>query len=97
MARNEAINTPAQGTAFHCLLWCFIELDRLMIKEGWDTRLIGQIHDSIILDVNPAEFDYVMETVKRVTMHDLPEHWKWINVPMEIDIDVFEVDGSWVK
>jgi len=38
-----------------------------------------------------------MDVVKQVTMHDLPNTWKWINVPMEIDIDVFEVDGSWVK
>jgi len=35
--------------------------------------------------------------VKQVTTIDLPNQWKWINVPMEIDIDVFDVDGSWVK
>jgi DNA polymerase I-like protein with 3'-5' exonuclease and polymerase domains len=97
MTKNEVINTPAQGTAFHCLLWSFNQLDEIMIQENWDTRLIGQIHDSIILDVNPTERDHVIEVVKKVTTEDLPAHWKWINVPMEIDIDICKVDGSWIE
>ena len=95
MRRNDVTNYPVQGAAFHCLLWSFIELDRIILEEKLDTRVIGQIHDSILLDVNPDERDYIVETVKRVTCKDLPAAWKWIIVPLEIDIEICEVDSSW--
>ncbi|MFA5526883.1 MAG: DNA polymerase [Acholeplasmataceae bacterium] len=96
MKKNEAVNYPIQGSAFHCLLWSFIRLDEIMRKEGWDTRLIGQIHDSIIMDVNPDELEYVKQVVTRVATQELPAAWKWINVPLEIEIDEYGVDQPWM-
>ena len=95
MEKNQVANYPVQGTAFHCLLWTFIQLDRLMLKENWDTKLIGQIHDSIILDVEPSQLEYVIKTAKHIAEVLLPEHWKWINVPLSIEIDVCGIDKSW--
>ena len=95
MSRNDAINYPVQGAAFHCLLWSFIELDRISQSENWDTRLIGQIHDSIILDVNPAELDMVIRTIHRVTCKDLPIAWDWIKVPLDVEMAICPVDGNW--
>jgi DNA polymerase-1 len=97
MKRNDCINYPVQGAAFHCNLWTFIELDRLMRSENWDTKLIGQIHDSIIMDVHPNELDHVIATAKRVTGTDLRNAWKWINVPLDIDIEIAPVDASWAE
>lgn len=95
MDRKQIFNYPIQGAAFHCLLWSFIELDRIMNLERWDTRLVGQIHDSIILDVNPSELDNVLRIAHRVTCNDLPNAWKWIIVPLEVEIEVSPIDGSW--
>lgn len=95
MTKNMVLNYPIQGSAFHCLLWSFIELDRLMVKEGWRTRLVGQIHDSIILDAHPDELDYVLKTVRRVTCEDLLRAWPWIIVPLDIEAEICEVDESW--
>jgi DNA polymerase-1 len=95
MSKNNVLNYPIQGSAFHCLLWSFIELDRLMIQENWDTRLIGQIHDAIIFDVHPDELDYILKTIKYVTCKQLPETWPWIVVPLDVDAELAPVDGSW--
>jgi DNA polymerase I-like protein with 3'-5' exonuclease and polymerase domains len=95
MSRNDTINYPVQGAAFHCLLWSFIELDQVIRKENWDTRIVGQIHDSILLDVNPAELDVVSHTVKHITTEALPKAWPWIIVPLEVEMDLAEVDHSW--
>jgi DNA polymerase-1 len=93
--RKEVTNYPVQGSAFHCLLWCLIELDKKMMKRGWKTRLIGQIHDSLILDVHPSELSMIIETIKKVTEVDLPKNWDWINVPLKIDAELCGVDQSW--
>jgi len=95
LSRNDAINRPVQGAAFHCLLWSFVEIDRIMREEKWDTRIIGQVHDSIVLDVHPEELHHVAKTVRRVTCEDLPKAWKWIIVPLSVDMDLCGVDESW--
>ncbi len=97
MRNNEIINYPIQGTAFHCLLLTFIKLDEVMRKEGWDSRLVGQIHDSIIMDVHPDEFAHVQETAHRIVREELPKIWDWIIVPLEIEIDAYEVDSPWIN
>lgn len=95
MGKNDCINYPIQGSAFHCLLWSFIRLDELLFGEGLDSRLIGQIHDSVLIDVNPKELDYVAEIVHRTTCFELTEAWKWINVPLDIDMEICPVDSPW--
>lgn len=95
MKKNDCINYPIQGTAFHCLLWPFIQLDRIFKSENWDSKLIGQIHDDIIIDVHPDELLKVAKTVKRVTCEELPNHWDWINVPLDIEMELCPVDKSW--
>lgn len=95
MDRKQVCNYPGQGSAFHCLLWSFAQLDKVRIEEGWNTKLVGQIHDSIVLDYHPAELEHVKETIHRILTKELPEAFKWIIVPMEIEIEVNGVDKSW--
>lgn len=97
MRKNECINTPVQGAAFHCLLWTFIRMDELMRKEGWDTKLIGQIHDAIVFDVNPEELPMMLKTIKKVTSEELVKEWTWINVPMDVEVELGDVDASWAE
>jgi hypothetical protein len=95
MSRNDIINYPVQGAAFHCLLWSFIETDSLIRFKNLDSKLVGQIHDSMILDVNPDEREYLVKEIKKITCERLPATWDWIIVPLDVDVEVHPVDGSW--
>ncbi|MFW5700482.1 MAG: DNA polymerase [Cyclobacteriaceae bacterium] len=95
MDQKDVINYPIQGSAFHCLLWSFIELDRIMQKENWNTKLIGQIHDSVILDVHPNELDYVVAVAQDITTKKLSKEWDWINVPLEVEIEKYKKNENW--
>lgn len=97
MRRNEIVNYPIQGAAFHCLLFTFNRLDEIMRKEKWNSKLIGQIHDEIVMDVHPDELSHIEQTARRIVKEDLPAAWKWIIVPLEIDVEKFDIDGPWVK
>jgi len=97
MRKNEIINYPMQGTAFHCLLYTFIELDKMMRDEGWDSRLVGQIHDSILMDVHPEELPRVEQAIRMIVKEMLPAAWKWIIVPLDVEIERYEIDQPWVK
>jgi DNA polymerase-1 len=97
MSKNDVINYPVQGAAFHCLLWSFIELDRVMTKNKMDSKLVGQIHDSILIDINPNELEDIIKLAYKVTCQDLPKAWSWIIVPLDIEIELAPIDGSWAE
>ena len=97
MGKNDVTNYPAQGSAFHCLLFSFIEIDKVMQKEKWDSHLIGQIHDSCILDVYPEELKHVTKTINQITTKLLPETWKWIITPMIVEMEIAPVDEPWAN
>ncbi len=95
MRRNEIINYPIQGSAFHCLLLTFIELDNYIQRKNLRSKLIGQIHDSILLDADPDELPGIKQRLRTIVTKTLPKRWPWIVVPLEIDVDVYGVDQSW--
>lgn len=95
MGRNDAINYPIQGAAFHCLLWSLIELNRWLKKNNMKTCIIGQIHDSIVLDIDPAELNTVLAKAKHIMTEKIRLFWSWIVVPLDIEVELTPVDGSW--
>lgn len=97
MNRNEVINYPVQGSAFHCLLWSFNKIFAISKRQEWDSRLVGQIHDDMILDVEPSELEHIVRIVRKVTCKLMPANWSWIIVPIDIEIELAGVDDPWVK
>jgi len=95
MRKNNVINYPVQGAAFHCLLWSLIRLDEYILKNNLQSRIIGQIHDAIVLDVYPPEREMFMKEIKDITTRQLLDAWKWIIVPLDIDFELAGVDESW--
>lgn len=95
MSKNDVINYPVQGSAFHCLLWTLIETSKALEKGGFGTKIVGQIHDALILDTVPKEKYEVYNLVKQIGTIDLVKKFKWINVPLTIDAEICPVDASW--
>ena len=93
--RNQVINYPVQGAAFHCLLWCLIELQGWLTKNNMRSKIVGQIHDSMILDLHRTEIQKVFNKVRQIMMVDLPKKWPWIVVPLEVEIEASKAGKSW--
>jgi DNA polymerase I-like protein with 3'-5' exonuclease and polymerase domains len=95
LSKNQIINSPIQGTAFHCLLWSLVRVNECRKKEGWKSNIIGQIHDSLVFDLDPSEENYIIDTTRRIMCNDLREAVPEIIVPLEVEVDITPVDGSW--
>lgn len=87
-SRNDLMNYPIQGPAFHVLLWSLIQLVKWTSKRK--TRIVGQIHDSIVADVHKYELEEYLEASKQIMTVGVREHWKWIVTPLEIEAEVAE-------
>jgi DNA polymerase-1 len=95
LKRNQVINYPVQGSAFHLLLWALIVLQREIERRGLKTLIVGQIHDSIVADVPEEERDIFLMLCKEIMTVWLLEVWPWIIVPLEIEAEASPLNGSW--
>lgn len=97
MGKNDVINYPVQGSAFHCTLFSLIEVQKIIEDNNLSTLLIGQIHDEIILDLVPSEQNFLLKQCKKIMTEKIRKNWKWINVPIDIEIETTPVNGSWAE
>jgi DNA polymerase I-like protein with 3'-5' exonuclease and polymerase domains len=95
LKKNDVTNYPIQSAAFHCLLWSLVRIVKYIRKYKMGAKVVGQIHDSILADVPVDEVDDYVEICRRIMTVDLSKHWKWIIVPMEVEVECTPVGGSW--
>lgn len=95
MARNQVINYPVQGSAFHCLLWSVIRLVHAIRKLKMRSRVIGQIHDSVLAQVHKSELDDYLGLAQDIMCNRLLKAWDWIIVPLKVEADVTPLGGTW--
>jgi DNA polymerase I-like protein with 3'-5' exonuclease and polymerase domains len=92
---TEATNRPIQGSAFHALLFTLTKSAPIIAGLSGRSRIIGQIHDSIVGDIHPDEIPQVIDIVNNYGTKLIRKKWDWINVPLTIEVEKGEVDQSW--
>jgi len=92
--RNEVINSPVQGSAFHCLLRSVIEVQRRIEERKMGAKLIAQIHDSLLAEVPEEELHEYIAMATEVMTTWLKSQWKWIITPISTEVEVGE---SWAS
>ena len=95
MTRNEVTNCQAQGGGCHCLIWTFTQVTREINERGLKSRIIGQIHDSCVVSVEPSEEALIDCLFWYYGTQAIAEHFKWINVPLKFEKAIGEIDASW--
>jgi DNA polymerase-1 len=90
---NNLMNYPIQGPSFHLLLWSLIQLDRWLVANKMKSMVIGQIHDSIMMDLHKREKNAVLNKLQAIMTVDVKRHWRWIQTPLEVEVEASGV--SW--
>ena len=67
-------------------------MERLLRKKGFRSIIVGQIHDSMLLDVVKEELEDVIALTRQVSTEDLRKAWRWIITPLEIDVEGSDVN-----
>ncbi|MCB9834541.1 hypothetical protein H6792_00715 [Candidatus Nomurabacteria bacterium] len=62
-SERAAINLPIQGTVADLMKLAMIELDQQLPREA---RLIMQIHDELVVEVDQAQVDQVSQQIKQI-------------------------------
>jgi len=95
--KNQVINYPIQGSAFHCLLLALIYLQRAIRKHHKRTLIVGQIHDSIVADVPENEMEWYLDMVQKIMVDKVGRAYSWLIVPLEVEAEASGVEGTWYE
>lgn len=90
--RNQILCSPIQGSAFHCLLWSLVQMQKWMIKKRMKTKIVDQIHDSGLFDTHRREKDDVIEKFTQIATKDVAEHFPWICIPLLVEWKMSETN-----
>ena len=89
-AERMAINTPIQGTAADMIKVAMINLHKAMIEEGFQSKMILQVHDELVFDVYKPELEKLKALVEDKMQNALPG----LKVPILVGMDVGE---NWLE
>lgn len=93
--RNQVLNLPIQGPAFHLLALAMnllqSEIDRLKLKSV----LALQIHDCMLPDMIPDEVQQILDLAHEIMTVRTRQVWDWIDVPLEAEFDLVPPGRSW--
>ena len=95
MRKNEALNICIQGSAHHVLLRTFNKLSKVIEEKKLKSKLIGQIHDSMIPSVEPDEESYIDKMIWYYGTQEIYDEFKWLIVPIQIEKSGAPVDRPW--
>ncbi len=63
MAERMALNAPIQGSAADVIKVAMLAVDSALAAAGLRSRMLLQVHDELIIEVAPGEFDQVRDLV----------------------------------
>jgi DNA polymerase-1 len=82
-AERNAINMPIQGTAADMIKIAMVNVHKALTAKQLNTRMLLQVHDELIFDLDPAEEPIVRELVTEGMKNALD-----LKCPIEIDIGI---------
>ena len=83
-AERQAINAPIQGTAADIIKLAMIELNKLIINEELKVKILLQVHDELIFEINDSKKDTIIDKIKFI-MENTHLEFKNFKVPLLVD------------
>ena len=82
-AERNAINSPIQGSAADIIKLAMIKISDWMKTRDLKSKMIMQVHDELVFDVNKLEREELEENIKSIMENVIK-----IEVPLTVDIGV---------
>ena len=83
------MNTPVQGTAADIIKLAMVRVHEALLEGGWESRLILQVHDELILEAPAREAERVA-----LLLRDCMENVISLSVPLLAEV---KTGSSWYE
>lgn len=93
---RKSVNTIIQGTGAYLTNMSLVYLDEYIIKKELKSRIVMTVHDSIVVDCPPEEYEEIAKVMKWI-MENLPVDFLFIDwngekmrYPIKADVEIGE-------
>ncbi len=76
---RAAVNAPIQGTASDVIKIAMVNLRQKL--EGYQSKLLLQVHDELVFEIDPQEWESLGSLIRSEMEHALP-----LSVPLTVDV-----------
>ena len=90
-AERQAINAPIQGSAADIIKLAMIEIHNNIISNQINAKMLLQVHDELIFEVNKNEINEVTEKIK-IIMESSHLKYNDFKVPLTVD---YGIGNTW--
>ena len=90
-AERQSINAPIQGTAADIIKLSMIELNKHIENKKLNAKMLLQVHDELIFEINNSEVDKSINIIKSI-MENNHLQYKNFTVPLTVD---YGVGATW--
>tara|TARA_B110000908_G_C10264391_1_gene462257 strand:- start:3076 stop:5913 length:2838 start_codon:yes stop_codon:yes gene_type:complete len=82
---RNAVNAPIQGSAADIIKIAMINIQNLLQKENYKSKMLLQVHDELVFDIYKDE----LEVLKPIIKHEMENAYK-LSIPLDVDLDTGE-------
>ncbi len=79
---RNAVNAPIQGTAADVIKIAMINIQNILDKKNYKTKMLLQVHDELVFDMHKDE----MQELKPIIKQEMENAFK-LSVPLVVDMD----------
>ena len=95
MDRKAVMNYLPQGTSAQCLYYILNHTQKRIEELKLDAYIIGEVHDSMVISCNPLDEAILDREIHHIAMEQIHTEWTWMSIPLVMEKDRSDVDGSW--
>ena len=82
-AERTAINAPIQGTAADILKLAMIQIDKWLVTEDANIKMLMQVHDELVFEVKTSFVEEAKEKIDTLMSNSLK-----LDVPLTVDVGI---------
>ena len=83
---KQALNTPIQGGAAGVINRAMVKIEKRIEKENWDAKVILQIHDQLIYEVDESQAEGFVKLMIEEMERKIPFYDEEVSFPVDVEI-----------
>jgi DNA polymerase-1 len=80
---RNAVNAPVQGSAADIIKIAMINIQELLKREHYRSKMLLQVHDELVFDIHKEELDVLKPIIK----YEMENAYK-LSIPLDVEMDV---------
>lgn len=80
---RNAVNAPIQGSAADIIKIAMINIQQLLKRESYKSKMLLQVHDELVFDIHKDELDILKPRIK----FEMENAYK-LSIPLDVEMDV---------